>query len=275
MRVELGRSRQNLERRLEEREELIRMLTRANEELNATQARLIEAERLAAIGEMSAAVAHGIRNPLAGIKLAAQLANAELPADHPLRPNVTDVIEEADKLEARIRALLDFARPFEPHPSPCRIEGLVGEALAYVRGRMAAQGIDLVVDLPTLPEPSLDYVQIEQVLLALLSNAIEAMPEGGRITVTGRVADDGEHVRLELADTGPGIPQGQMDRVFELFHTTKSGGTGVGLAIAKKIVKAHGGTISVASDLGKGARFTIELPLAGPSPGFDAGPPTA
>ena len=266
MRVELGRSRRALEQRLEEREELVRLVMRANEELRGAQARLIEAERLAAIGELSAAVAHGIRNPLAGIKAAAQSASLELPAHHPLLENINDIIGEADKLGARITTLLDFAKPFEPHPAPCRMEQIVGDAMASLRSQVSARGVDLVVDLaPALPAAELDYAQIEQVLLALLSNAVEAMPRGGRITVTGRVADDGEHLRVDVTDTGPGIAATQLGRIFKLFFTTKSSGTGLGLAVAKKIVERHGGTISVESELGKGTRFKIELPLSRPS----------
>jgi signal transduction histidine kinase len=263
MRLELGRSRRTLEQRLEEREELISLLVRANEELRLAQARLIEAERFAAIGELSAAVAHGIRNPVAGIKAAAQFAILELPEHHPLHENVTDIIAEANKLEARIKTLLNFAKPFEPNLAPCRIEQIVADAVASLRGQMAAQGIDLVVDLdPILPTAQLDYAQIEQVLLALLSNAVEAMPNGGRITITGRLAADGRTLRLEVTDTGPGIAAEQLEPVFRLFFTTKSSGTGLGLAVTKKIVERHGGTIAVASEHGRGTCFTIELPVS-------------
>ena len=262
MRVELGRSRRTLEHRLEEREELIRLLMHANEELRAAQARLIEAERFAAIGELSAAVAHGIRNPLAGIKAAAQFASLDIPDDHPLRENISDIIGEVDKLEARIKTLLNFAKPFEPQPAPCRVEPIVRDAVASLRSQVAAQGIDVVVDVdPALPEMQLDYAQIEQVLLALLSNAVEAMPGGGRISISGRVTDNGQHLRLEVIDTGPGIAPDQLQGIFKLFFTTKSSGTGLGLAVAKKIIERHGGTIAVESEIGKGTRFTIELPL--------------
>jgi signal transduction histidine kinase len=262
MRVELGRSRRTLEQRLEEREELIRLLLRTNDDLQAAQARLIEAERFAAIGELSAAVAHGIRNPLAGIKAAAEFASLEVPDDHPLRETISDIVGEADKLEARISTLLDFARPFEPRPAPCRVDEIVADATASLHSQMAGRGIELVVDLdPALPSAELDYVQIEEVLLLLLSNAVDAMPSGGRITITGRVAEDGR-LRLEVIDTGPGIPPEQLKRVFTLFFTTKPRGTGLGLAVAKKIVERHRGTIAVHSETLKGTRFTIELPLA-------------
>lgn len=262
MRVELGHSRRALEQRLEEREELIRLLMRANEDLRATHARLIEAERFAAIGELSAAVAHGIRNPVAGIKAAAQFASMELPAHHPLSENISDIIGEADRLEARIKTLLDFAKPFEPHLTPCHVDQIVGDAVASLRTQLAAQNIQLVVDVPPgLPTVELDYAQVEQVLLALLSNAVEAMASGGQITITGRSTDDGR-LQLEVADTGPGIMPDQLERVFKLFFTTKSHGTGLGLPVAKKIVERHGGTIRVESEHGHGTKFTIELPVS-------------
>jgi signal transduction histidine kinase len=262
MRVELGRSRHSLEQRLDEREQLIALLVRANEDLHIAQARLIEAERFAAIGELSAAVAHGIRNPVAGIKAAAQLASLDLSEHHPLHESIGDIIGEANKLEGRIKTLLDFAKPFEPHPAPCQVDKIVADAVASLRSQAAAQGIEVVVDLhPALPVAVLDYAQIEQVLLALLSNAVEAMHGGGRITLTGGLTDD-THLRLQVIDTGPGIAPDQLRRIFELFFTTKSSGTGFGLAVAKKIVERHGGTIVVESTVGKGTTFTIELPLA-------------
>ncbi len=239
-----------------------RALERANEELRSAQSRLIEAERLAAIGELSAAVAHGIRNPLAGIKAAAQFASLELPAGHPLHENIADIIGESDKLEARIKTLLDFSKPFEPRRAPCQVQQIIAGAVASLRNQMVAQQIDLAVDVdPALPAVVLDYAQIEQVLLALLSNAVEAMPSGGRITITGRRAADGQRIRLEVADTGPGIAPEHVPRIFNLFFTTKSSGTGFGLAVVKKIVERHDGTIAVDSSVGQGTRFTIELPV--------------
>src|SRR5262249_11477937 len=203
---------------------------------------------------------HGIRNPLAGIKAAAQIAGLELPSGHPLHENIGDIIAEADKLEGRVRTLLDFAKPFEPNPAPCRLERIVDDAVGFLRNQIRARDIIVATELDAdLPEVTVDYAQIEQVLLALLSNAIEAMPGGGRIVVRVRRCDGS--MRIEVNDSGPGIPADQLPRVFRLFFTTKSSGTGLGLPVAKKIVERHGGTIAVESEVGKGTRFAIELPL--------------
>jgi signal transduction histidine kinase len=240
-------------------------LKRVNQELRDAQSRLIEAERFAAIGELSALVAHGIRNPLAGIKAAAQYAELDLPREHPLRENIADIITEVDKLEGRIKALLDFARPFEPHPAPCDIAQIIQDALASLRTQIAAQGIAVATDIAHgLPQASVDYAQIEQVLLALMSNAIEAMPRGGRLAVSAARNGNGD-LRITVADTGPGIQPSQLPHLFDLFVTGKPSGTGLGLAFARKIVELHGGTITAQSELALGSRFTIDLPFTTPT----------
>ena len=240
-----------------------RALIRANDELRAAQSRLIEAERLAAIGELSASVAHGIRNPLAGIKAAAQFADLDLAKDHPLHENIVDIISEVDKLESRIKALLDFAKPFQPRPAACQVSRLIADAVSSLRTQIHTQGITLYTEIdPALPEVELDYAQIEQVLLALLSNAVEAMPRGGRLDVHARLVDGRGRLAIDVADTGPGIMPEQMPSLFKLFFTAKPNGTGLGLAVAKKVIELHGGTIRAESEPGRGTKFTIELPLA-------------
>ncbi|MGH7787531.1 MAG: ATP-binding protein [Candidatus Binatia bacterium] len=248
-------------------------LMRVNQELREAQSRLIEAERFAAIGELSALVAHGIRNPLAGIKAAAQYAELDLTADHPLHENIVDIITEVDRLEGRIKALLDFARPFEPHPAPCQVGQIITEALASLRTQITAQRITVATEVdPALPQAQLDYAQIEQVLLALMSNAIEAMPRGGRLAISARRIDGTRPLRIEVADTGPGIPPDQLPHLFDLFVTGKPSGTGLGLAFAKKIVNIHGGRIRAESELALGSRFIIDLPLTLPPAGQEPAP---
>jgi signal transduction histidine kinase len=235
---------------------------RAYAELRDTQEQLVRSERLAAIGEVSAAVAHGIRNPLAGIKAAARVAGLEVGADHPLRESIDDIVSESNKLDARIRALLDFAKPFAPHRAPCRVEDLLAEAVHALRAQIAAHGTVVEVDVPPgLSEPQLDRGQVIEVLLVLIANAIEAMGTGGRVHLAAR-RDDAGRLRIDVRDTGPGIAPQQQARLFQLFATTKPTGTGIGLAIAKKIIEAHGGTITVESADGAGTTLTIALPSA-------------
>lgn len=237
-------------------------LERTNRELQSAQAQLIQAERFAAIGEVSAAVAHGIRNPLAGIKAAARVAGIEVGADHPVHATIDDIIGESNKLEARIKALLDFAKPFEPHRAPCRVEELVDEAAGALRTQIQAHHIELAKQVDGgLPPASLDRGQIVEVLLVLMSNAIDVMPGGGRLSVRARLEPDGGRLRLEVGDTGPGMSAQQQARLFHLFATTKPTGNGLGLAVAKKIVERHGGTIGATSAPGEGSVFSVVLPL--------------
>ncbi len=236
-------------------------LAQTNAELRDTQHQLVQAERLAAIGEVSAAVAHGIRNPLAGIKAAARVAGLEVGADHPVHESIADIVSESNKLEARIRALLDFARPFEPHRALSRVDELLGEAAHALRSQIEAHRVALVVEAqPGLPEARIDRGQIVEVLLVLVSNAIEAVPEGGQVRLVAR-SDAGHRIRLEVHDSGPGMGPQQQARLFQLFATTKATGTGIGLAIAKKIVEAHAGTITVESAPGAGTVFAVILPI--------------
>jgi signal transduction histidine kinase len=233
-------------------------LAQSNAELRTTQQQLIQAERLAAIGEVSAAVAHGIRNPLAGIKAAARVAALEVGGDHPVHATIDDIVGESNRLEARIKALLDFAKPFEPHPTECGVRAVIDEAVHALRAQTEANRIRVTIDADHTLTARFDRGQIAEVLLVLIANAIEVMPDGGTLAVTAD-ADDGR-LRIDVHDSGPGIAPHQMQRLFQLFATTKPTGTGLGLAVAKKIVERHGGRIAVASEPGTGSVFRIELP---------------
>ncbi len=246
-----------------------RVLAETNRELHEARDQLVEAERLAAIGELSAAVAHGIRNPLAGIKTAAELAVADAAPDDPLRESFSDILGEADALESRISELLDFARPFAPNYTAGDLNDVVRGTLRLLRRQIAARAITVdAAYAEPLPPHELDAAQIEQVCLALVTNAVEAMASGGTLTVrtisaaatTDRGRSDGELV-LTVRDSGHGIAPEQLPQIFRLFYTRKARGTGVGLATVKRIVDGHHGRIEVASDLGTGAEFTVRLPL--------------
>ncbi len=237
-----------------------RALAEANRDLRAARDQLVESERLAAIGELSAAVAHGIRNPVAGIKTAAELAIADAAPADPLRESFVDILTEADALESRISELLDFARPFAPHYAPADLSGIVQGALHLMRRQLGERTITVAAELANaLPPYELDEAQIEQVCLALFTNAVEAMPSGGTLTV--QVARGGDDTAvLTVADTGHGIPADELPKVFRLFYTRKARGTGVGLATVKRIVEGHHGRIAVASTMGIGTEFRVTLP---------------
>jgi two-component system, NtrC family, sensor histidine kinase HydH len=235
----------------------------AVEQLQDARERLARSERLAAIGELSAAVAHGIRNPLAGIRLATQLGLEAAERGESVQENLEDVLAEVDKLEAQVRGILDFARPFEPRLEAVEVPELVRSLFATLAPRFETRGVTLRLTAPPdLPPVLADRAHLGQAIQELLTNAADAMPTGGRVTVDATVAEGAPLVRIGVQDTGPGVTPEVRDRIFQLFMTTKATGTGVGLAVAKKIVERHGGTIAIGDNVPHGTRFTIDLPCA-------------
>jgi signal transduction histidine kinase len=242
--------------------ELARTFGRMTENLRQSRAALMQSEKLASIGEMSAAVAHGLRNPLASLRAAAQLVQR-----HPNAPGAGDqlkaIIDEVDRLDRRITHLLSFSRPAPYRPLRESVAHLVDGLLPAVRQPMQERGVELQLDVPPqLPEVRVDPLQVEQALLEIVSNAIDAMPRGGRLRI-GAAANgsqgDGAAVTLEIADTGPGIPPQVLPSICEPFFTTRPEGTGLGLAIAKRYVEQNGGTLEISSDSG-GTTVRVRLP---------------
>ncbi len=233
--------------------------------LNIEDFQALEQEhRLAVLGAMAAGLAHEIRNPLAGIKGAAQYLQSEaLPEDAAEMLQV--VLDETDRLNIVVSQFLDYARPFELKRSPDHINALVSHTLTLVRAQGLPPNIEMIEelagDLPSLP---LDRARLTQVLLNLLQNALQAMPDGGTLYVnTRRSVDRNQRPALEIAvtDTGVGIAPEHMANLFVPFFTTKDQGTGLGLAICQRIVQAHGGNVDVTSSVGQGSTFVIRLPL--------------
>jgi signal transduction histidine kinase len=245
-----------------------RELARANEELTTVQGQLVEAERLAAIGEVVTAVAHGIRNPLANIRAAAQVAglgSRESGPSAPTAKHLANIMAEVDRLESRLKELLQFVRPAERQSALVDLNALVRETANLVAGRIATARIHLTQALaPGLPPVSGNAMLLEQVVLSLLANAVEAVPNGNSniIVTTGTTRTDAgvPAVFVEISDSGPGIPAQQIPKLFTPFYTTKAQGTGLGLAIAKKFSEAHGGAITVSSRVGVGTTFRVALP---------------
>ncbi len=251
-------------------------LQRAQEELRhkidtlrETQSQLIQSEKLASLGQMAAAVAHGLRNPLASIRAATQLSLRRLPSESPLREHLTAVIEEVDRLEKRIVHLLDFTRPVAFAPTPTSVQGLVEGVVGVFGEKISKQGVHLTVVFDSsLPEARVDAAQVEQAIIEIIANALEAMPSGGSLSVAARSRAreaDGSAVELTIEDTGEGIPAGDLPRVSEPFFTTKADGTGLGLAIARRFVEQNKGKFVISSVEEKGTVVTITLPTVWPA----------
>lgn len=247
-------------------------LSAVQSELAETEAQLAQAERLAALGQMAAGIAHEVRNPLGIINSAAYyLRDAVDPADAEAAEQVRIIEREVARMEDTVHSLLSFARMSASYePSAVRLAELVGDALGAVRAAGRLEGIDVKVDVPEdMPAVWVDGEQITRVFVNLFENAAFAMEGKGTLSVTSRVDRAGRMAVISVSDTGRGIEPEHLDRIFDLFYTTKKvgEGTGLGLAICKGIVERAGGSISVESAPGQGATFTVRLPLAPAPPG--------
>ena len=234
----------------------------ANRELREAEAELVQKERLAAIGMVSGAVAHAIRNPLAGIRAAAQLALLDMEG-HVAAATVSDVVSETDRLDDRITALLDFSKPFEPDAKRVALGEVAARAVHDTEPKALAREVKIVLEeAAQLPQVRIDPVLFGQAIAELISNAVDASPGRSEVVVrTGHETRAGAAVVwLEVEDSGPGIPEDDSERLFELFFTTKPRGTGFGLATVKKIAEGHGGKILAYNAQGGGGCFRIVLP---------------
>ncbi len=249
--------------------DLARSFTDMTHKLKETQDQLIQSEKLASLGQMAAAVAHGLRNPLASIRAATQLSLRRVPREDPLREQLGSVIGEVDRLEKRITHLLDFTKPAPYRPVTEKPERLFQDVLPTFSEKFTQQEIQLRVDYAgDLPEVWVDPFQIELALLEVIANAVEAMPKGGMLTISacrreqGGSTRGGTDVEIVIVDTGGGIPEDVRTHVFEPFFSTKADGTGLGLAIAKRLVEQNKGTLTIASTGGQGTSVRITLPIA-------------
>jgi two-component system, NtrC family, sensor histidine kinase HydH len=224
---------------------------------------LEEKNRLAALGAMAAGLAHEIRNPLAGVKGAAQYLQHEV-VDDESQEMLSVIIGEADRLNNVVTQFLDYARPFELDLRPEHINALVSRSLMLLRAQGIPDGVEVIDDLAgDLPTFALDSTRLTQVVLNLLQNALQAMPDGGRLTVTTRrrVGRSGYVVEVVVSDTGVGIASDDLEKLFVPFFTTKEHGTGLGLAISQRIAQTHDGELEAQSIEGRGSTFVLRLPL--------------
>ena len=226
--------------------------------LHRTQ--MSRAEHLATLGELAAGLAHEIRNPLAGIAGVIEIIGRDLPATSPARAVVKDVRLEINQIDHILTDLLQTARPHPPEIRRSDLNTTVEHAVMLARQQALSKPIDIQFRKnPNVPEVEHDSDQIHQVLLNLMINSIQAIEGSGKIAV-----DVGTHdafATIAVVDSGRGILPEDLPNIFRPFYTTKGNGTGLGLALARRIVEEHGGHIDVASTVGKGASFVVNLPI--------------
>jgi two-component system NtrC family sensor kinase len=240
-------------------------------ELEQAYTGLVVNEKMASLGKLAATVAHEVNNPLFGILTYSRLVLKQLEKDELTPAGKADAIEQLRIIEREskrcgeiMKNLLDFARQAPPRKQPQALNVLVGRALTLVRHQAALQSVELVQKFPPdMPMCLCDADQVQQVILVLLVNALEAMPHGGRVEVVTQLDTSGAAAQIHVRDSGPGIAPDVLPRIFEPFFTTKEDQhrTGLGLAVACSIAEHHGGTLTVESAPEKGAEFTLTLPL--------------
>ncbi len=259
MRSDLEESARTLEQRVAER----------TEELIGMQSKVAQAERLASVGMLAAGVAHEVNNPLGAILSLTALTLEEMPADHPDRENLEEVVEQTLKCRDIVRGLLEFSRQSDLRIEHVDVNEALEDTLALIGRQAIFHNIEIVREFdPRLPAINAGRAQLQQVLLNLLVNAAQAIETSGSITLATRrqtAEDGGQEVEIEIADTGRGIAPEDLNHIFDPFFTTKKAGsgTGLGLSIAYGIVTRHGGTITVDSQPSTGTSFRIRLPVDG------------
>jgi signal transduction histidine kinase len=254
-------------------QETIRQLRAIELELNArieaqrsAENRLIQAAKLAAVGEMAAGIAHELNNPLTTVTGFSELVLEELPLDSSYRSDLEMVSREARRASDVVRRLLDFSRQGEHIRIRADLNEVVNDVIALTRHLIQTNGVNLILKLDEdLPWVSIDHNQMKQVLLNLIHNALQAMPKGGELMVTTNQAkrEDRDWIIMAITDSGIGIQPADQDRVFEPFFTTKGdrGGTGLGLSVTYGIITDHGGTIEISSEPNNGSTFAVWLPI--------------
>jgi two-component system, NtrC family, sensor kinase len=238
-------------------------------ELRSTQAQLIQSEKLSSLGKLAASIAHEINNPLAGILVYAKLLirvqedgdNSEKARAAALK-NLRLIQRESERCTAIVRNLLEFARQRPMTPKPLDVGVAISEALSLVDHQLAMQGVTLEKALEPGAVVEADFGQLRQAFVNIALNASDAMTGGGTLRVAARILPSDKAVEIVFADTGVGIPPDHLSKILDPFFTTKEKGTGLGLSVVYGIVERHRGKLDIKSELGKGTRVTIRLPLA-------------
>jgi signal transduction histidine kinase len=257
-----------LENQLEAYQEILSLNEKLNDyidKLHKTQRQLIQAAKLSSLGQLSAAVAHELNNPLAGILVYARLAKEKIVKGvidkEKLKGNMEKIESAIKYCNNIIQGLLDFARQTEPLLRPVTVGRAIDKAMSLAGHQIKMKTIEVSrTDAPSQSLVVADFNQLVQVIINLILNAVQAMKEGGRLNIS--TSQEDSQVKIAISDTGDGIPPENMEKLFTPFFTTKEDvkGVGLGLAISYGIIERHGGKIEVRSEVGKGSTFTIVLP---------------
>ncbi|MEE9912797.1 MAG: cache domain-containing protein [Deltaproteobacteria bacterium] len=243
--------------------DMARSLKDRNDQLQKMHQQLAKIEKLTALGEMAASVAHEINNPLGGILLFSNIVLEDLPEDSPMRENLQKIIYQTNRCKEIVQGLLDFARTPTGEMLPLQINEVIRTSLKLIKDQAIFHGIKIETRLTeNLPETMGDRSRLEEVFLNLFINAADAMKGSGKLTISTKKRSD-HFIRISITDTGEGINKELLSRIFEPFFTTKAPGqgTGLGLSIAYGIIRKHNGTIDAECKPGKGTTFIITLPV--------------
>ncbi|MFH1757463.1 MAG: [Fe-Fe] hydrogenase large subunit C-terminal domain-containing protein [Pseudomonadota bacterium] len=249
---------------IDQLEENLNRLAQSHKELSETQQQLIQSEKMASVGQLAAGVAHEINNPLGTILLYSYLLLEKLGSNDTRKEELEMIAKEATRCRDIVRGLLDFARQRKLQIENINLNRILTEVLSLAGKQSSFQKVEVVQSLDlSLPVITGDPVQLKEVFLNIISNAGEAMPEGGKVTISSRVNSGGRSIEVSVRDTGYGVPPENLGKIFMPFFTTKKigKGTGLGLAIAYGIVKMHRGSIDVESKVGQGTTFLVRLPV--------------
>ena len=240
---------------------LIEQLNQTNAKLHEMhQMQLEQADRLATTGEMAASIAHEIRNPVAGVLGALQIFDTEISKDDPHKEIIAEMMEQLGRINRTTNDLLSYARPSPPVFEEVKIDEVVEKTISLLSPQLKAASIKMDVSLQNHNTAIIaDRNLLQQLLWNIMLNAVQAMPGGGTLAV--KTSKENSSVKIEITDTGSGISQENLEKIFKPFFTTKHKGTGLGMAISKRIVEQHKGSITISSEVHKGTVVTISIPI--------------
>ncbi len=237
------------------------------ETITSMQRERVERERLAAVGEMARRIVHNLRSPLAGIRSLAEVSRQEADEGSDIREAQTRIVSTVDRFEVWLQDMLRASAPLELEPSACEPRRWLRDVVDAQQATAEGKGVSIELDDSRAPGSAVfDRRHLEHALVALIANAIEATDQGGRVGVGVFSDEAGGRWSVRVADQGPGVGEGEAERIFRPYYTTKAGGTGIGLALAQRVARQHGGEIRVANRPGPpqgpgGAEFVVDLPL--------------